>query len=92
MIRGPSSSLYGNASGGVISVISEGGTEEPFAEVRVAAGEYDFQKVQFKTGGQTDRVNYLVSLSDQEIQGYRAQSRAENTLLTGRFEIGRAHV
>ncbi len=87
VIRGPSSSLYGNASGGVISVVSEGGTEEPFAELRVAAGEYDFQKVQFKAGGQTDRVNYLVSLSDQEIQGYRAQSRAENTLLTGRFDL-----
>ena len=31
VIRGPSSSLYGNASGGVISVISESGSEEPFA-------------------------------------------------------------
>ena len=48
VIRGPSSSLYGNASGGVISVVSESGTEQPFAELRVAGGNYDYQKYQFK--------------------------------------------
>jgi iron complex outermembrane receptor protein len=87
VIRGPSSSLYGNASGGVISVISESGTAEPFAELRVSGGDYDFQKVQFKTGGETDRLGYLVSLSDSEIQGYRGQSEAKNTLFTSRFDL-----
>ena len=87
VIRGPSSSLYGNASGGVISVVSESGTEQPFAELRLAGGAYDYQKYQFKTGGETDRLNYLVSVSDYEIQGWREQSRAENTLFTGRFDV-----
>jgi iron complex outermembrane receptor protein len=87
VIRGPSSSLYGNASGGVISLISQGGTAEPYAQLRVSGGRYGYQKTQFKTGGETDRLNYLINVSDLSIDGYRAQSAAENKQLTGRFDI-----
>jgi iron complex outermembrane receptor protein len=87
VLRGPSSSIWGNASGGVISVTTERAPREPFSEVRVTAGEYDFRKLQFKTGAQGDRVGYLVSVSDLDVDGYRAQSRAENTQLTGRFNF-----
>ena len=87
VIRGPSSSLYGNASGGVISVVSEGGPETPFATARLSTGAYDFRKIQVKTGGQTGRVNYLMSLSDMEIDGYREQSEAENLQFSGRFNF-----
>lgn len=87
VIRGPSSSLYGNASGGVISLISEAGSSEPYAQVRMAAGGYGYQKSQVKFGGATDRLNYLVSVSDQELDGYRARSAYQNKLLTGRFNV-----
>jgi iron complex outermembrane receptor protein len=87
VIRGPSSSLYGNASGGVISLTSEGGRGDPYAQIRVTGGRYGFKKTQFKTGGQIERLNYLVSLSDQEIDGYREQSAYENKLLTSRFDL-----
>ena len=87
VIRGPSSSMYGNASGGVISLTSEGGGAEPYAQVRMAVGRYGFRKTQFKTGGETERLNYLVSISDQELEGYRPQSAAENKQATGRFDI-----
>jgi iron complex outermembrane receptor protein len=87
VIRGPSSSLYGNASGGVISLTSEGGGSEPHAQVRVTQGRYGFEKTQFKAGGETERLNYLVSLSDQTLDGYREQSAAENKQLTGRFDL-----
>jgi iron complex outermembrane recepter protein len=87
VIRGPSSALYGNASGGVISLTSEGGRDVPEAELRVAAGGYGFEKSQLKFGGETERLNYLVSISDQKLDGYRAQSKYENKLLTGRFDV-----
>ncbi len=87
VIRGPNSALYGNAAGGVISVISEGSGEEPFAQVRLAGGSYGYEKVQFKTGGQTDSLNYLVSVSRLDIDGYRQQSQAINKQLTGRFDL-----
>ena len=87
VIRGPSSSMYGNASGGVISLTTEGGSTEPYAQVRVSGGKYGYQKTQFKTGGRTDRLDYLLSYSDQELEGYRAQSEYKNELLTGRFGV-----
>ena len=91
ILRGPSSSLWGNASGGVISVTSELAPDAPFTEIRVTAGEDDFEKVQFKTGGQGDKIGYSFSLSDSSYEGYRAHSLAENTQLTGRltFDLGR---
>jgi len=85
VIRGPSSSLYGNASGGVISITSEDGPEVPFADAQLTIGDYDFQKLQVKTGGQAGRTNYFLSLSDTEMDGYRAHGEYENTQLSGRF-------
>lgn len=87
VIRGPSSALYGNASGGVISLTSEGGRPDPFVQMRVAAGGFGFEKSQLKLGGETEKLNYLISISDQELDGFRAQSRYENKLLTGRFDV-----
>jgi iron complex outermembrane recepter protein len=87
VIRGASSSLYGNASGGVISITSENGPETPFISTRLTVGEFDYQKLQVKAGGQTDRVNYLVSLSDSDIEGYRSHSQAENRQFSGRFNF-----
>ena len=68
VIRGPSSALYGNASGGVISLTSESGGADPYGRVRVAAGGHGFEKSQVKFGGATDSFDYLVSFSDQELE------------------------
>ncbi len=91
VLRGPSSTLYGNAAGGVIAVTSELAPERPFTDLRLTAGDYGFRKVQFKAGGRSDRLGYLVSLSDSDYDGYREQSSAENTQLTARlnFDLGR---
>lgn len=87
VLRGPSSSLYGNASGGVIAIESEGGTEQPFVEGTVAGGEYGYEKYQFKTGGRTDKIDYLVNLSTQEFEGYRDHAQAEGSLLNSKIGI-----
>ena len=44
VLRGPSSSLYGNASGGVIAIETERAGEDPFVEGSIAAGELGYQK------------------------------------------------
>ncbi len=88
VIRGPASSLYGNASGGAILIESEKGPVIPFASGRVTAGDFGFNNTQLKTGGETGRLNYLLNLSDTSTDGYRDHSEYENTQLNGRFEIG----
>ena len=85
VIRGPSSSLYGNASGGVINITSERGPADPFLEARLSGGEYGFNKVQIKAGGNSGRLNYLLNVSDMQFDGYREHSETDNTSLNARF-------
>ncbi len=86
VIRGPTSSLYGNAAGGAILIESEKGPVIPFGEVRTTVGDFDFTKLQLKAGGETGNLNYLVNASDTSTDGYRDQNKYENTQLNGRFE------
>jgi len=85
VLRGPSSSLYGNASGGVIAIETERGPERPFIEGRFAGGEYGYSKYQLKAGGQAGDLDYLVNVSTQEIDGYRDNAFAEGRLVNTRF-------
>jgi len=75
---------------GVVSVTSERGPETPFLSTRLSSGDYGFQKVQVKGGGQTDRMDYMISLSDTSIDGYREHSESENTLINAKlnFDLG----
>lgn len=86
ILRGPSSSLYGNASGGVIAISTELDAP-PFVEGRVAFGEYGYQQYQFKNGGQLGRANYLVNISHTEIEGYRENSDTRGSLLNSKVGI-----
>jgi iron complex outermembrane recepter protein len=85
VLRGPASSLYGNASGGVINIISERGPDIPFVEARLAAGELNYRKYQLKTGGDTGRFNYMVNASQLVLDGYREQSETKNSQFNGNF-------
>ena len=85
VLRGPASSLYGNASGGVIAVQSELGNTLPFVEGKVAAGDFGFRQYQFKTGGEFSKLDFLLNLSRKEIDGYRDHSRAEGDLVNSKF-------
>jgi len=85
VLRGPASSLYGNASGGVINITSERGPDDPFVEMRLSFGEFDFQKFQLKAGGNAGRLNYLVNISDMQYDGYRTHSETESRVLNARF-------
>ena len=87
VLRGPASSLYGNASGGVILVVSQLGGSQPFVEGKLAFGELGYEKYQLKAGGQLDRVDYLVNASHQEFGGYREHSSSSGTLLNSKFRL-----
>ena len=87
VLRGVSGAMYGNASGGVINIKSEESGPEPYVEARVAAGDFGYQKNQIKTAGEVGRMDYLLSLSDMRIDGYREHSEAKNTQLNSRFRF-----
>jgi len=85
VLRGPASSLYGNASGGVISVVSELGGSEPYVEGKLAAGELGYRKYQFKAAGKVNRVDYLVNASHQDFEGYREHSSSSGNLVNSKL-------
>ena len=85
VLRGPSSSLYGNAAGGVIVIDSESGQEQSFVEANLAAGDLGYKKGQLKTGGQAGKFDYLVNIATQELDGYRDHSASEGKLINGKF-------
>lgn len=87
VLRGPASSLYGNASGGVIAITSELGDAPPFVEGRVAAGDYGYQQYQFKAGGEISAADYLFNVSHTELDGYRDHSEARGSLVNTKLGI-----
>ncbi|MEX1266209.1 MAG: TonB-dependent receptor plug domain-containing protein, partial [Woeseia sp.] len=85
VLRGPASTQYGNASGGVIAITSEAGTAEPYVEGATAAGEFGYRRLQLKTGGRFERLDYMVNVSQQDFDGYREHSRFEGKLANARL-------
>jgi iron complex outermembrane recepter protein len=83
VLRGASSSLYGNASGGVIALTSERAAAGPFAQrVRVNGGsgkrEHDaFYKAQTWTSARSGSISGTLSLSQFKADGFRQHSAAE---------------
>jgi len=95
VVRGPVSSLYGNAAGGVISVHSEEPPLNGFGgEVRYSAatlgrnGLDNAGKVQVKVGGRGSGFDYLVSASRLGVDGAREYSEADQRLLNARVRVG----
>ena len=87
VIRGTTSSLYGNAAGGVISLITESGPTTPFVEFRPTVGAFGLAKYQLKTGGESGNLNYLLNLSRLKLSGFRDRSDTENLLLNSKVRI-----
>ena len=87
VLRGSSSSLYGNASGGVISFQTRGADPGPFAQrVRVQSGGGDrdgdgFYKWQSWTSGRSGAASGTLSISQFKADGFRQHSAAEFRLL-----------
>ena len=87
VLRGPSSSLYGNAAGGVISIVSELGSAEPYIEGRAAGGDHGYSQFQLKSAGQVGASDYLFNVSRTEIDGYRDHSKARGSVLNSKLGV-----
>ena len=87
VVRGPSSGLYGNASGGVISFTTQNPTATPFTEARISLGSYGLQQYQLKTGRQKGKFGYVFHGIHVKTDGYRENSGMKNTILNGKFNF-----
>jgi iron complex outermembrane recepter protein len=87
VLRGPFSALYGNSSGGVISVFTENGlpglTLAPFAQ----AGSYGTKRLGIKASGQQGDLNHVTSVSRFETDGYRQHSAARRDIANAKLRL-----
>lgn len=81
VLRGPYSALYGNSSGGVVSIFTETPEGKPFMEAGVAFGSNGQKRFSAKAGGETAQgLSYLVSASRFLTDGYRDHSAADRNV------------
>jgi len=85
ILRGPSSGLYGNAAGGVISISSQSKVEQPFLELGTTLGSFNLQQYQVKTGFKTAKSDYIFHVSDTQTDGYRENSGMKSTTWNGQM-------
>ncbi len=86
VIRGPSSTLYGNASGGVISIQTLDFVKEDFIKGAMTIGSYNFQKFQILSGFQKKNSTYIFQGSQTKTDGYRDQSGFKNNSFNGKLK------
>jgi iron complex outermembrane receptor protein len=87
VLRGPFSSLYGNASGGVISVFTEDGPTPPQASAQLIGGSFGTWNAIAKFEGQDGAVDYVVAGNRFETDGYRDHSVASRDLVNIRLRV-----
>ncbi len=87
VLRGPFSTLYGNAAGGVIQVFTEDGPAEPTLSGSAYLGSYDTYKLGAKFGGTSGRLNYVANIARFQTDGYREHSWARRDHLNAKVKF-----
>jgi iron complex outermembrane receptor protein len=87
VLRGPFSALYGNSSGGVISVFTEDGKPGFELTGTAEAGSLDTQRYALKGAGDNGSVNYVVDATHFQTDGYRVHSEAERNILNSKVRF-----
>lgn len=93
VLRGPYSALYGNASGGVINIDSESGSEPTTLQAGTYYGSYGSWRNSLKASGATGDgshagdVNYAISGSRFTTHGFRDHSGTQKSLGNGKLGV-----
>lgn len=84
VLRGPFSALYGNSSGGVISLFTEDGGTDTVASIGTAFGSEGTRRHNVRLSGETGKLQYNVGATTFNTDGWRDHSAAERTGFNGK--------
>ncbi len=82
VIRSNASSIYGNASGGVINVVSNTTFKSPYASYTQAFGSFGFRKESLNSGLMVGDGKMYFSMTNTKWDGWRAQSASSQLLVS----------
>jgi iron complex outermembrane receptor protein len=85
VLRGPFSTLYGNASGGVIAVFTEDPPATPVADASLGVGSYATYNAGVKAQGPAGALRYVVAANRFDTDGYRAHSAAARDIVNAKL-------
>ncbi len=85
VLRGASSSLYGNASGGVIRINTKDITALPGYSIAQQLGEFGFNQTRLGFSGQVENHSFAFSLRRLEIDGFRDHSATKSFGFNGKW-------
>ncbi|GAB3649269.1 TonB-dependent receptor family protein [Ramlibacter alkalitolerans] len=86
VLRGPFSALYGNSSGGVISIFTADGLPGMQAEGGAAVGSDGIRRVNARFAGDNGTWNWNVGATRFETDGFRDHSAAKREGLNGKLK------
>ncbi len=81
VIRSNASAVWGNASGGVINIISAPKFDAPFVTPQVLNGSFGLQKYTLQTGATLGEARLALALSNTSFDGWRQNSASARTLV-----------
>ena len=89
ILRGPAAAFYGSgSSGGIINILTRDGGPDPIsANAYLTAGSFNFYKGMAEVGGTTGDLNYRVSASYTDGQGYRQHTKYWADNVYGKFHF-----
>ncbi len=85
VLKGPSSTLYGNASGGIIHITTKQNFNTDFLEAGLTLGSYNNQQYQITSGIVKNNSKIIFQATHTLSDGYRDQSGLKNTNLNLRW-------
>ena len=86
VLRGPSASLYGNASGGVLYLNTLDQLENETIQLQSRLGAYGFQSYQLNTSLKGEKTVALIHINRTKTDGFRQNSGFEQTLFNTKIK------
>lgn len=78
IIKGPSASLFGNASGGVIEIKSQGVIDSSYAQPQLMTGSFGLNILNVKAALKRGNNSYLINAKHLSLEGFREHSATNN--------------
>ncbi|MDB5897198.1 MAG: putative outer membrane protein precursorTonB-dependent [Ramlibacter sp.] len=91
VLRGPFSSLYGNSSGGVISLFTADGGPGKAVEASTAIGSDGVRRQSLRFGGEEGAWNWNLGATHFETDGFRDHSAAQRNAFNGKVKLKATH-
>ncbi len=85
VIRGPNANLYGNSSGGIISINTLSSSQEPYFKTKAIFGAYNYQSIQRTRIVDWESSSLILHYDKRKSRGYRDLSDYKSNIFNIKY-------